>query len=59
MESLQQEIANPKVEGDGKAVFIELGTEEEYEEYKVKEEQGWESFFKKIFNPKENDEADS
>jgi len=41
--------------GDGKAVFLELGTDEEYEEYVMKEDRGWGGFIKKIFNPEKNE----
>lgn len=59
---LKRELADPKTfneepVGDGKAVFLELGTEEEYEEFVKKEEQGWGPFFKKVFNLKSNDET--
>lgn len=36
--------------GDGKAAFFELGSDEEFEEYKHNEELGWGGFIKKIFN---------
>ncbi len=64
MAELREELAVPPtsnndVEGDGRAVFIDLGTEEEFEDFVKKEEQGWGSFLKKIFNPSENDETNS
>ena len=33
-------------------VFFDDATEEEYEDYKLKEEQGWGGFIKKVFNIK-------
>lgn len=65
LEALKAELAlpnqpqQPPVEGDGKAVFIELGTDEEYEDYVMKEERGWGNFIKKVFNPNDNDETNS
>ena len=38
------------VEGDGKAVFLEYGTEDEEEEFVRLEDRGWKGFYKKIFN---------
>lgn len=42
--------------GDGKAVFLEDGTEDEFQEYVQNEERGWGSFINKIKNlNKKND----
>jgi hypothetical protein len=41
-----------EVEEAPNGVFFEDATEEEYEDYKLKEEQGWGGFIKKIFNAK-------
>lgn len=58
MEKLKEELKVPTtppapIPGDGKAVFIELGTDEEYDDYVMKEEKGWKNFYKIIFNPNE------
>ena len=49
MEILGQTQVQP-VDGDGKAVFIEYGNDEEFDEYVKMEEKGWKGFYKKIFN---------
>jgi hypothetical protein len=39
----------PEPEGDGKAVFMEDMTEEEYQDYLHKEKHGWKNFYKTIW----------
>ena len=64
---LQKELADPKTFngpesgplGDGKAVFIELGTEEEYEEHVKMEDRGWKGFYNRVLNLNKHDEANS
>lgn len=36
--------------GDGGAIFLEEGTEDEFEEYVHLEEKGWGGFIKKVFS---------
>jgi hypothetical protein len=59
---LRKELADLKtsdkpVDGDGKAVFIEFGNEEEYEEHVKMEDRGWRGFYNKIINLNNHDEA--
>ncbi len=51
------ESTDKPVDGDGKAVFIEFGNEEEYEEHVKMEDQGWKGFYNKIINLNKHDEA--
>ena len=36
--------------GDGKAVFMENGTDDDFEEFDRKENKGWSGFYKKVKN---------
>jgi len=36
--------------GDGKAVFLENGTDDDFEEYERDITKGWGGFYKKVFN---------
>jgi hypothetical protein len=47
------------MEGDGKAVFMEFGTEDEFEEYRHNEDLGWGGFIKKVFNLNKKDETNN
>lgn len=47
-EEIMTKPASPN--GDGKAVFFEDGTEEEFEEYTHLETHGWKGFINKIKN---------
>ena len=42
--------------GDGKAVFLEFSSDEDFEEYEKMENQGWKGFYKKIFNLNNQDD---
>jgi hypothetical protein len=55
---MAEEQKKSEPHGDGKAVFIELGTDDEYEEYVKNEVHGWGGFIKKVFNLNK-DETDS
>ena len=39
-----------EVKGDGKGVFLAEMTDEEYEDWVMKEEKGWKGFINKVFN---------
>ena len=45
--------------GDGKAVFMEEGTEEEFDRFVEEEERGWKGFFTKIFNLNNENETNN
>jgi hypothetical protein len=47
--SLEADNSDDEIEGDGKAVFMEFGTEDEEEEFVRLEDRGWKGFYKKIF----------
>ena len=47
-----------EVKGDGKGVFLEDMTDEEYEDWVMKEEKGWKGFINKVFNLKSNEAND-
>ena len=64
MEALEKELAVPQTSpdepvGDGKAVFLEFGTEDEEEEFVRLEEKGWKGFYKRIFNINKKNETNS
>lgn len=57
MEDLKKRKEEPI--GDGEGVFLPEMTDEEYEEWVMKEEKGWKGFINKIFNLSNKDEADN
>ena len=45
--------------GNGKAVFLEEGTDEDFERFVEEEERGWKGFFNKIRNLNNKDENET
>jgi len=54
---LKQALIKDEPLGDGKAAFIENGTEMEYIEYDRLENKGWKGFYKKVKNLGKKDET--
>lgn len=50
MQKLKAVLKTDPPVGDGGAVFISEGTEEDYEEHDRLENKGWKGFYKKITN---------
>lgn len=64
LENLKRVLNNqapilPESDEAPNGTFISDGTEEDYDDYVLKEKQGWGGFYKKIFNLNKNDEANN